>query len=77
MYITVAVRHCPIAPPAFQITDNHCPAASCHAYPDAQLGGQVSEHALYIMIISKVTKLRGLSPRANYTDLASAACRRS
>jgi hypothetical protein len=27
--------------------------------------------------IYKLTKLRGLSPRENYTDLATAACRRS
>jgi hypothetical protein len=30
-----------------------------------------------IPIMSKTNKLHGLSPRANYTDLATAACRRS
>jgi hypothetical protein len=28
-------------------------------------------------VINKTNKLRGLSPRANYTDRATAACRRS
>jgi hypothetical protein len=31
----------------------------------------------YIYHETKKTKLRGLSPRANYTDRATAACRRS
>jgi hypothetical protein len=31
----------------------------------------------YALIILKKTKLRGRSPQANYTDRATAACRRS
>jgi hypothetical protein len=31
----------------------------------------------YILNIKLKTKLHGLSPRANYTDRATAACRRS
>jgi hypothetical protein len=30
-----------------------------------------------INILTKKTKLRGLSPQANYTDRATATCRRS
>jgi hypothetical protein len=30
-----------------------------------------------ILLRSKIHKLRGLSPQANYTDRATAACRRS
>jgi hypothetical protein len=29
----------------------------------------------HILILKNKTKLRGLSPRANYTDRATAACR--
>jgi hypothetical protein len=37
-----------------------------------------SEHSVHNAITNtKETKLHGLSPRANYTDRATAACRRS
>jgi hypothetical protein len=32
---------------------------------------------IIVYLIKKKTKLHGLSPRANYTDRATAACRRS
>jgi len=32
---------------------------------------------IYIYILTKLTKLRGLSPHANYTDRAAAAGQRS
>jgi hypothetical protein len=34
-------------------------------------------HACYFQHLQQTNKLRGLSPRANYTDRATAACQRS
>jgi hypothetical protein len=48
------------------------------------MSGQVMVILIYqqhkhidLIVTSKKTKLHGLSPQANYTDRATAACRRS
>jgi hypothetical protein len=48
-------------------------------YPDEFLSGVQSAGWLDIDLLKKKkkTKLRGFSPQANYTDQATAACRRS
>jgi hypothetical protein len=37
----------------------------------------IVNYLLYVLYYIKTTKLHGLSPRANYTDRATAACWRS
>jgi hypothetical protein len=39
--------------------------------------GEKYRHHLQVRIVSMKTKFRGLGPRANYTEWATAACRRS
>jgi hypothetical protein len=57
--------------------------SSCPLYQDSNLSlrwGMVSKVELWYSIPelkTKQTRLHGLSPRANYTDRATAACRRS
>jgi hypothetical protein len=41
------------------------------------LTGEVPDTAFQVTVIKQTNKLHGLSPRANYTDRATAASRRS
>jgi hypothetical protein len=54
-----------IGPEAWSREDNSCPGQELNT------GSPGSSLSLYLL-----SYLRGLSPRANYTDRASAACRR-
>jgi hypothetical protein len=51
-----------------------------HTWPDVPevaLSKQITFLTFYLLLYIYIYKLRGLSPRANYTDRATAACRRS
>jgi hypothetical protein len=64
-----------MAPTAVGSSDMTTPASSADVTQEAKRKFQAT--VILLGTLQTLTKLHGLSPRANYTDRATASCRRS